>query len=269
MAGTDAAEGSARVNGPLWGRAAADWAAIQEQQFQDAYTAVFDRLAPKPGATVCDVGCGAGMALQIAARRGCRVVGMDASEALLAIARQRNPDGDFQLGDMETLPFGDDSADVVTGFNAFQYAAHPTAALGEARRVARRGGHLAIMTWGEPEGMPAATLVAALKPLLPAPPPGTPGPFALSQKAALEALAAAAGWQPLEVHDVATVWRYANLDEALRGLRSSGVAARAVDHSGVAAVDDAHRAALAPFRQPDGRYEIAAGFRWLLALNPG
>ena len=61
---------------------------------------------------------------------------------------------------------------------------------------------IVIMTWGEPAGMQAASLVAALKPHLPAPPSGAPGPFALSDETALRAFAAAGGLTPGAVFDV-------------------------------------------------------------------
>jgi SAM-dependent methyltransferase len=200
----------------------------------------------------------------MAAKRGARVSGLDASESLLSIARVRIPEGDFRLGEMEELPFPARSFDLVTGFNAFQYAANPAAALGEAKRVAKPGGHVVILTWGMPDGMEAASLVAALKPLLPPPPPGAPGPFALSEESTLRAFAAQAGLNPDGVNDVDCAWTYPDLATALRGLGSSGVAMRARDHSGGEAVDQAHSAALAPFRQSDGGYRIGATFRWLI-----
>ena len=258
---------SAVVNGRLWGARAKDWAEIQEGQFSAAYDAVFEACALGPGASCCDVGCGAGMAAVRAAKRGALVSGLDAADNLLAIARSRLPSGDFHLGDLEALPFPDASFDLVTGFNSFQFAANPVLALREARRITKRGGRVVVMTWGVPEGMEAASLVAALKPLLPAPPPGAPGPFALSDDSALRALALSAGLQPLSVSDVACYWRYPDLATAQRGLASSGVAIRAAEHAGEAAVDAAHAAALAPFRQPDGSYRIGAAFRWLLAAG--
>ena len=267
-AGATHAAGPARTgaaNGILWGARAHDWATIQEAQFRRAYEEVLDRLALPRGASLCDAGCGAGMAAAMAAQRGLRVCGIDAAEALLAIARERVPEADLRLGDLEEWPFADHGVDAVTGFNAFQYAADPVAALAEARRVVRPGGQLVVMTWGSPEGMEAAALVAALKPLLPTPPPGAPGPFALSDPAALRALVSAAGWQPVELRDTDTAWHYADLATALRGLASSGVAARAIAHSGAEAVDAAHERALAPYRRDDGSYRIGARFRWILA----
>jgi SAM-dependent methyltransferase len=256
---------TASANGRLWGARSQDWADVQEGQFRAGYEAVFSRVGILRNSTYCDVGCGSGMAAQIAAQLGAGVYGLDASENLLAIARQRVPQGDFRLGEMEELPFPDRSFDLVTGFNSFQYAANPAKALAEAKRVAKTGGKIVVMTWGKPEGMEAASLVAALRPLLPVPPPGAPGPFALSEESALRAFAAEGGLNPDEVTDVECSWSYPDLPTALRGLGSSGVAMRARENSSAEAVDQAHVTALAPFLQMDGGYRIRATFRWLIA----
>jgi SAM-dependent methyltransferase len=256
---------SAPANGRLWGARSRDWAEVQESQIGGVYEAVFSRVRLSKGAMYCDVGCGSGLAAQIAAKLGARVSGLDASESLLSIARERVPEGDFHIGEMEELPYPGQSFDLVTGFNAFQYAANPVVALGEAKRVARSGGQVVIVTWGMPDGMEAASLVAALRPLLPAPPPGAPGPFALSEEQTLRAFADQAGLIPEEVDDVDCTWSYPDLATALRGLGSSGVAMRARENSGGEAVDQAHMAALEPFRQAEGSYRICATFRWLIA----
>lgn len=253
------------ANGRLWGARARDWAEVQEGQCRAAYEAVLDELALRPGSSYCDVGCGAGMAALLAARRGAEVAGVDAAEGLLAIARERVAVADFRLGDLEQLPFADGSFDFVTGFNAFQFAANPLAALVEARRVAKPTGRVVVLTWGDPQGMDAAALLMALKPLLPSPAAAAPGPFALSDEGALTTLAESAGLTVLKLAEFACEWRYRDLHTALRGLGSSGVAARAAEHSSVEAVDAAHAAALAPFRCDDGSYRLGASFRWLLA----
>ena len=253
------------VNGGLWGARARDWAELQEGQCRPVYEAVLDRLKLGPGMAYLDAGCGAGMAAQMAAKRGAEVSGLDASQPLLAIARERVPAGQFVAGDLEELPFADATFDAVMGFNSFQYAGDPTAALRQARRVTKPGGVVAIVTWGPPEGMPAAALVAALRPLLPAPPPGAPGPFALSNETALRAFAHGAGLEPGEIFDVESPWSYASLEEGIRGLGSSGVAARARNASGAEAVDQAHAEALGAFRQSDGSFCVPAVFRCLVA----
>ncbi|HET7359953.1 MAG TPA: class I SAM-dependent methyltransferase [Rhodanobacteraceae bacterium] len=254
---------TSETNSRLWGARARDWADAQEAQHRPAYEVIMDRFV-KEGTAVLDMGCGSGLAAWIAARKGAAICGIDATEPLLEIARERVPDGDFRVGDLEQLPFADAQFDLVTGFNSFQYAGNPLQALSEARRVARPGAHIVIMTWGPPDTMPAASLVKALGPLLPPPPPGTPGPFALSDEVALRALASQASLEPLDIVDVDSPFEYRDLETALRGLGSSGVAVRAGEHSGNDAVDDAHRAALAPFRQKDGSYRIGAVFRCLI-----
>jgi SAM-dependent methyltransferase len=256
---------TSEANARLWGAQARDWADLQEVQHRPAYEAIMNRYAAA-GTAVLDVGCGSGMAAGIAADKGARVCGIDAAEALLAIARERVPDGDFRAGDMEELPFPDAMFDLVTGFNAFQYAGNPMRALAEAGRVSKPGAHIVITTWGPPDKMPAASLVTALRPLLPPPPSGAPGPFALSDETALRALASQAGLTPLEILDVPSPFQYRDLDAAIRGMGSSGVAARATEHSGQEAVDEAHKAAFAPFRQSDGSYLADAVFRCLIAV---
>jgi hypothetical protein len=138
-------------------------------------------------------------------------------------------------------------------------------ALREASRVLAKSGTLAVVVWGEPAGMEAAAIVAALGQLMPPPPPGAPGPFALSSEEALRGLAVAAGLTPVDVFDVDSPWQYPDPDTALRGLNSSGVAVRAIENSGEAAVTEAHLRVIAPFARPDGSIRIGATFRCLLA----
>jgi SAM-dependent methyltransferase len=253
------------VNGGLWGARAKDWANLQEGCFRPVYDAVLTRCAVSKATRYLDAGCGAGMAAQMAAERGAAVTGIDASTALLEIARSRVPNGDFGVGDLEALPYSDDAFDVVTGFNSFQYAGNPIIALGEARRVTKSEGKLVIMTWGDPAKMDAASLVTALRPLMPPPPPGAPGPFALSDETALRKFATDAKLTPIETFDVDSPFTYSDEATGIRALNSSGVAARAMGNTSEAAVTDAHRKALAPFRQQDGSYRVSATFRCLLA----
>jgi SAM-dependent methyltransferase len=259
---------TSELNSKLWGARARDWADIQEGQVSRVYEAIMHRFV-KPGVRYLDAGCGAGMAAQLAAEHGAQVSGIDATENLIAIARERLPQGDFRIGDLESLPFADNAFDLVTGFNSFQYAGNPAIALGEAARVTKPGGHVVVTTWGPPEKMPAASLVTSLRSLLPPPPPGAPGPFALSEESALRQLASDAGLVAMEIVDVPSPFRYRDLATALRGLGSSGVATRAVENSSASAVDAAHEQALAPFRQADGSYYADALFRCLIATPAG
>lgn len=242
-------------NGRQWGEKAADWAETQEGLFLPFYQEAFRRAGLAAGDAMLDVGCGAGLAARTAAGLGARVSGLDASEGLLGVARMRLPDADLRLGDLEELPFADASFDLVTGFNSFQFAARPAVALAEARRVTRRGGQVAVVAWAEPDGMEAAELVTALSSLQP---PGSPGPFALSDPNVLRALVAGAGLAPVEVFEVAAPWTYPDLHTALRALGSASGAPPQ-------AIRDTLESTLHRFRQPDGTYRAGATFRCMLA----
>ena len=181
--------GTAQVQGELWGARAREWADLQEGMFAPFYDAAFDAADVAQGTALLDVGCGAGLALTLADKRGAKVSGLDAAPALVAIAKSRLPDADIRVGEIEELPFTDGSFDVVTGFNSFQYAADRVHAMAEAKRVAGTGGLVVAAVWGLPEKCELGGYLAALGKLMPAPPPGAPGPWALSQGGALEALA--------------------------------------------------------------------------------
>ena len=252
-------------NGRLWGARAEDWANIQEPVQKPIYQSVFDATQLDQGVRYLDVGCGSGLAVQIADARGAIASGLDAAQELLEIAQSRTPNASFQVGDLEALPFEDGAYDLVTGFNSFQYAGNPALALAEAKRVVSDNGSVVIATWGEPEGMEAASVVAALKPLMPPPPPGTPGPFALSDENALRDFAKQASLHPVEVFDVDSPFEYTNLETAVLGLSSAGVAAKVMEAVGVDLVENAYRDAIAGFVQTDGSVKIAATFRCLVA----
>lgn len=265
MSTTQPKPGSAAIQGRLWGARARDWADIQEPASRALHDAGLDDLGVGPGTGLLDVGCGTGFAARLAADRGAQVTGLDAAPAFIEIARERVPEGDFSVGEMEALPFVDDAFDAVTGFNSFQYAADPVRALAEARRVARPGAPVLIATWGRAEDCEASAYLAALGSLLPPPPPGAPGPFALSQPGALEALAGEAGLTPRRAADVDVVWSYPDEATLLRALLSAGPAVKAIDNAGEAAVVAAVHRALGPFRDSGGGYRLENRFRYLIA----
>ncbi len=260
----DKRTGSSAVQGRLWGQRAQDWAEVQEDSVRPVFVEVVERFV-RPGVQLLDVGCGSGRFAQLAAGAGANAVGIDATPELLEIAAARTPGATFRPGEMEDLPFANATFDVVTGFNSFQYAARPAAALAEARRVVKPEGQVVVMIWGTAEECEASPYLAALGALVPPPPPGAPGPFALSQPGALEALVREAGLEPLARHVVESPWHYADLETALRGLLSSGPARRAVENSSEEAAAEATTRAIAPYRRPDGGYTLRNHFHYLLA----
>jgi SAM-dependent methyltransferase len=256
---------SAQRQGALWSRRADDWASIQEAQGRPVFEAALETLGVGAGTRLLDVGCGAGLALRMAADRGAEVAGLDASEALLEHARRRVPGAPILQGELEELPFDAASFDVVSGFNSFQYAAQPVNALREARRVLAPGGRVALVVWSPPEHCEAAAYLVALGSLMPPPPPGAGGPFALSGETALAALVDEAGFDLHEVTDVPCEWEYANEPTAVAGLLCAGPVVAVMEHAGDDAVREVTSRFLEPFRTSEGGYRISNHFRVAIA----
>lgn len=131
--------GSAQSQGDLWSQAPEDWAALQEPLHTPLWQAMLVATDVGKGTRFLDAGCGGGGLGKLAGERGAEVNGLDASETLIGIARARMPSSKFRTGDLEGLPYANDSFDVALAANSVQYAANPIAALIELKRVTRPG----------------------------------------------------------------------------------------------------------------------------------
>src|SRR5262249_46908535 len=168
-----------QMMGEAWGMRPNDWVELGEPKGRPAVEAVFSAAKLGPGTRLLDAGCGAGMALAIARERGAQVTGFDASEPLVRVARSRVPGARIEIGDLEELPFGDASFDLVTGFNSFQFAGDIPTALREAARVCRPGGQVAVCVWGLPAQCETfAATISAVMALGPPPAPPVRPPLA-------------------------------------------------------------------------------------------
>ena len=137
-----------------WGRKAVDMATMHEPQNVREYVALHTRLGVGPGVRVLDVACGAGLAVELAAARGAVPAGIDASPRLVEVARDRVPGADVRVGDMRSLPWSDDTFDVVTSFRGI-WGTTPEV-LDEVMRVLRPGGRLGLTVWGHIKVSPGA-----------------------------------------------------------------------------------------------------------------
>jgi SAM-dependent methyltransferase len=239
---TDAAAGSAVTQADLWGERARDWAEVMEGWNGwgiPLYRQVLERLNVGAGTELLDVGCGAGRFCRIAADRGARVSGIDATAPLVEIAKERTRGGDFRIGDMQDLPWADDSFDIVTGFNSFFFAADLGCALLEARRVARPGGEVAMTVFGRPERCESTPMFAALGQLLPSESGEDEGGPVLHEAGVLESLAKEAALVPREAGYLEVVEEYPDLETLLRGYLAHGSIAKAVRSSDEQRVRDA------------------------------
>lgn len=140
-----------------WGRQAVDFATLSEPANCREYLAMHQRLAVGEGDRLLDVACGSGLAIELAGIRGAVCAGIDASLRLVAVAKDRSPACDIRVGDMQALPWDDESFDVVTSFRGI-WGTTP-AAIEEAHRVLVPGGRLGITVWGNVGKSPGAWMM--------------------------------------------------------------------------------------------------------------
>jgi ubiquinone/menaquinone biosynthesis C-methylase UbiE len=106
---------------------------------------------PEPGWTVLDIGCGTGAALAEYAARGCAVMGVDTSPAMIDVSRQRlGPGAELRLTDGPGLPVDDGCADLVLVSLVLHSVprADAVALLREAGRVLAPGGRVLVTDFG-------------------------------------------------------------------------------------------------------------------------
>jgi len=101
----------------------------------------FVRLAGLPrGARVADLGCGSGAFTALLRRAGYDSVGLDISGKLVDVGRRKHPDLAFLQGDIERLPFADESLDGVLLSGVVHHFPDPSRCAAEVFRVLRPGG---------------------------------------------------------------------------------------------------------------------------------
>lgn len=257
--------GSSTTQGELWGAAARDWAELQEPMHAPVWEAMLAAVQVGSGTRFLDAGCGSGGASVLAAQHDAHVNGLDASDTLIAIARERVPHGDFRVGDLEAIPYDDQSFDTLIACLSVQYAADPLAALGELRRVCAAGGRFAISTWGLPEQCEQRVIFKAVRDSLLSPPPGG-GPFALSAPDALENFVAQAGWKVLGSGEADCPFEYPDVETLWRAQRSAGPVQAALRAVGQERLRAALERAVAPFRTSTGGVRLENCLRFVIAM---
>ncbi len=113
---------------------------------------VADALRLTPGGLLLDLACGrGGYGLELAARTGARLIGVDfAGEAVrqaTELAALRGIEADFRVGDMTATGLPDGSVDAVVVVDAIQFPSDPAAAYAELARVLRPGGRVVLTCW--------------------------------------------------------------------------------------------------------------------------
>lgn len=120
-------------------------------QLEPVAGVTIDAVEPVAGRTLLDLACGTGNASLEAASRGARVTGIDPATRLLKVARLRATEAGVEAewvhGDFHSLPFEDNSFDIVTSVFGVIFGADENDIAGEIARVLAPSGRIAIATW--------------------------------------------------------------------------------------------------------------------------
>jgi SAM-dependent methyltransferase len=110
--------------------------------------ALVELVDPQAGEALLDIGTGSGGLALLAARSGARVTGIDIAEDGIERARARAADEGldvrFDVGDAQSLPYGDATFDVVVSTFGLIFASDQRRAASELARVCRPGGRLGL-----------------------------------------------------------------------------------------------------------------------------
>ena len=216
-----------------WGRRAVDFSTLSEPTNCREYVALHHRLGVGAGDTLLDVACGAGLAIELAGLRGALCAGIDASERLIAVARDRNPSADLRVGDMHALPWGDGAFDVVTSFRGI-WGTTPEA-MAEVCRVLAPGGRVGLTVWGHIKASPGAWALAPFSLAATPKVENQAAMVALGRPGAGETFLQDAGLTDVVRIDIPFVFEFADPELYARALASTGPAFEAMEAVGEAA----------------------------------
>ncbi|KAA0922334.1 SAM-dependent methyltransferase [Streptomyces apricus] len=261
-----------------WARAR-DWAEIQERMLVPLYEAVYERLEVGPSTRLLGLGCGSGLALLMAASRGASVTGLQAhAPERLALARERlsteargaRAPGDARLTDGEPADIGrpaEAGYNLVTAFEPVGCVAGDSeglaGALAAAVPLVGSGTPVVLAGWGPPERCATSSVLRVATKL--ADRLRGQGSWRPALRDDLEDVAERAGLRPDGSGRVACPFGYADTDNAVRGLLSTGFFDAAVAATDRVQVDKEVREALHPYARRDGTVWMPNVFRYLIA----
>jgi len=137
------------------------------------------RLAPQSGEYVLDIATGTGWAACRLAAQGAKVTGVDLDADLIDAAKIRAGEIgltiNFQVGDVEKLPFTDQSFDAVVSAFGIMFASNPEVAATELARVCKQGARAALIAWLPEDSIDG--LFRVMKPYMTLPAVSPPSPF--------------------------------------------------------------------------------------------
>ncbi len=213
-----------------WGRRAVEFATMSEPANCREYVAMHQRLGVSQTDRLLDVACGSGLAIEFSTLRGASCAGIDASKRLVAIARDRNPDADIVVGDMNQLPWDDSTFTVVTSFRGI-WGTTPSA-IAQIHRVLVPGGRVGLTVWGHIKASSGAWALAPFKMAAPGKVENQAAMVALGRPGVGEELLAQHGFADIERIEVPFAWEFADPEVYARTIASTGPAYEAIQNVG-------------------------------------
>lgn len=253
--------GTAKTEGELWGAKARVWAERCENVCKPLWQAMLDAAEVEAGIRFLDLGCGSAGSSVLAAQRGAKVSGFDASENLLEIAKERIPQGDFRQGEMEELPYNDAEFDVVFAANSLQYVGDKVKALSEVRRVMVPEGKFVIGMWCEPERCEMSVVFKALMDLAP-PPPDAPPTLAI--RGNLADLLETNDFRIEQEDEVECPFEFESVEEFIEANTSPGIIVAMCQTLGEEVVRETMERAIRPMALQDGSVRLINWFRYMI-----
>jgi SAM-dependent methyltransferase len=230
MSGSDAGIPQWKLVDEGWGRNAVDFATLHEPQNCREYLYVHHQLGVDAGDRLLDVACGSGLAVELARLRGAECAGIDASQRLIAVAHLRSPESDIRVGDMNDLPWKDETFTAATSFRGI-WGTTPNA-VAELYRVLEPGGRLGLTVWGHLKMSPGAWALAPFRLAAEEKVDNQAAMVSLGRPGAGETLLESAGFIDIRRVEVPMAWEYPDPEIFARSLASTGPAYEAIQNVG-------------------------------------
>ncbi len=219
----------------MWDNAAAGWQTwweTIERGAQKVSDKIVELAEIKPGDKVLDIATGIGEPAVTAAKRvkpNGKVIATDISPQMLAIAKTRAKSFglddimEFREADGEKLDLPDSSTarkfDAILSRWGLMFFPNLPTALVRLKEMLVTSGRLSAAVWSAPSKVPLLDLAfATVRKQInaPAPPPGTPGPFALADVEALKRSFSQAGFKDIRIETLQTTFSFGSPESFTR-----------------------------------------------------